>query len=203
MTRSFNKAKLPILSTATLQPLEEWLDTVTGDLSIEVGAGVGLHAIQLAKQEPQNSVLAVERTKEKFQRLYGRVYKHSLPNLKAVHAEATILLPQLLDQGSVTKFFFLYPNPYPKTSQKNLRWGHSPFMHFVFEALKPGGQLVFATNILSYKDELLAEIPKFGFTLADVCEVIPNTQKFPKPRTHFEKKYLSRAETCWNLIFKN
>lgn len=201
MNRAFDKTKLPHLSNDLLQPARQWLQRSSGELYVEIGAGVGLHPIRFAQDHPGTRIMAVERTADKYRSFANRVANHDLPNLLAIHAEATVFLPQVLEESSVSKFFFLYPNPYPKTSQKNLRWANSPFLHFVHKALKANGTVEFATNLMSYKDELITNLQAYGFKNLSVTEVEIGSTTFPKPRTHFEKKYTSRNESCWNLIF--
>jgi hypothetical protein len=49
-----------------------------------------------------------------------------------------------------------------------------------------------------YKDELLEHLPRrFAFAKVSCTAVAP----FATPRTHFEKKYLARGETCWTVEF--
>jgi len=71
----------------------------------------------------------------------------------------------------------------------------------LLSCLKPGGEITLATNIRDYFEEAI----EFGTTewkleLVERGELIhPNVKR---PRTHFEKKYLARGETCLNVIFQ-
>jgi tRNA (guanine-N(7)-)-methyltransferase len=174
-----------------------WLKNTTGALNIEVGCGVGLHPIQYALQHPHERIIAIERTSHKFSKFNRRLANHNVKNLFAAHTEATIFLPHLIEKTSVHRYFFLYPNPYPKSKHKNLRWGNSLFMQFVKETLLPQGELHFATNIKSYADELVTNLEAIGFKVNAYSEV-PTSSR----RTHFEIKYLKMGETCYSLVFK-
>lgn len=65
--------------------------------------------------------------------------------------------------------------------------------------MKKGGALILATNETFYAEEaeeMLVE--KWGLKLISKAKLEPGTVA----RTHFEKKYLARGESCWNLEFR-
>jgi tRNA (guanine-N7-)-methyltransferase len=163
-------------------------------LVVEIGCGVGFHPIAWAKENPTQQILAIERTTEKFLKFTGRLKNHrELKNIWSAHADAAVILPQLITSPEVSEYFFLYPNPEPKAA--NRRLGRSPLLRFIFSTLAPGGRLSVATNIESYAKELLSSAEQMGFANCEMAALAPTAT----PRSHFEKKYLSRGETCWNL----
>ena len=170
-------------------------------LAVEIGCGVGLHPIQFAKNNPQSQILAIERTQEKYNKFNQRLKNHpDINNVFPAHADAAWLLPHLELKGHVDQFFILYPNPYPKNKHKNLRFAHSALMSFVVDCLKPGGTLTMASNIKDYIDEVLNS----SFVLQKKLELLSSLElsKNHPPRSHFEKKYLARGETCYDLVFR-
>jgi tRNA (guanine-N7-)-methyltransferase len=177
----------------------QWRSAQIGPFAIEIGCGVGLHPIQWAKTNPLSHILAIERTKEKFARFSSRLLHHpQLQNIFPAHADASQLLPHLVQDESVDEYFVLYPNPYPKARHKNRRFAHSPFSLFLAKTLKKGGRLSVATNDLSYADELRIHLPPRTELKLLADELIPCHSL---PRSHFEKKYLARGEPCFNLVF--
>jgi len=168
-------------------------------LDVEIGAGQGLHAIRYCQQNPHRTLLAVERTHNRFAQLEQRHRAHPhLSNLYPVHADALSVFAHTLPDHSVDRIFLLYPNPYPKSKQANLRWHNMPFMALLKKRLKPGGELTLATNILDYAQEAERVMASnWQFALREKSVVNSGLT----PRTHFEKKYLERGMTCWNLLF--
>ncbi len=168
------------------------------NLDIEIGCGVGFHPIDYAKNNPERLLIAIEKTSEKFAKFLGRLEKHpQIKNIVPVHTNAIWWVAHYVKPQSVDRYFILYPNPYPKDPQK--RFFQMPFMTYLVETMKPGGIITLATNEKYYFDESLENAQKiFGL------KVIENriVEKSEKPRTHFEKKYLERDETCYNLILK-
>ena len=74
-----------------------------------------------------------------------------------------------------------------------------PFMSEIIKKLKPEGKLTMATNMSFYHREALEfMIEQWGFKLI-------KSEESPfsfAPRTHFEKKYLNRLETCFNALYQ-
>jgi tRNA (guanine-N7-)-methyltransferase len=168
--------------------------------AIEIGCGVGFHPIHWAKENPEKQILAIERTKEKFAKFQHRLDNHpQLTNIWPAHADAAVLLAHLDLQSQVDEYFVLYPNPYPKQKHKNLRFAHSALSELIAQTLKPNGILTIATNIVTYADELITDLPKTtGLKLVEKSFVDPQAQ----PRSHFEKKYLLQNQQCHNLVFR-
>jgi tRNA (guanine-N7-)-methyltransferase len=168
-------------------------------LDIEIGAGQGLHAMRYCQNHPERQLLAIEKTHQRFARLAGRHAKHpELTNLHVVQADAVALITHHIADESLNRVFLLYPNPYPKAKQANLRWHNRPFLSLLLRKMQPGAQLILATNEASYATEAATQYCEtWGMKLLEHQQLSPNWE----PRTHFERKYLARGETCWNLIF--
>ncbi len=161
-------------------------------MQLEIGAGVGLHAIRCAQESPDTLLVALERTRNRFALLEQRVRQHDLPNLLEVHADAVPWVTHLDKAVKFSKIWILYPNPEP--SNRNQRWVNSPFFPELLQRLNSEGELEFATNLSWYADEVERQAQ-------EVWQLKVFREKFQdSPRTHFEKKYLGRGEVCWRLI---
>lgn len=170
-------------------------------VDVEIGAGQGMHAVRYAIENPGRSLIAIERTKNRFHQLARRREDHpSLTNLFPVHCDALSVFVHRIPDAAIDRIFLLYPNPYPKEKQSNLRWYNMPFMDFLKTKLKSGGQLILATNMDYYAEEAEQKmVADWRFQL----RAKEHVTKDRAPRSHFEKKYLERGQDCWNLIFVN
>ena len=170
-------------------------------LIIEIGAGVGFHAIKYAKANNNSFFIAIEKTSEKFNKLNTRVLNHpNLDNIYPVHANAINWIYNNIYKQELDECFILYPNPYPKASQQNKRFTNIPFMDYLFSRLKIGGKLTLATNMKYYFEEAKEAFIVKGYLKLLDNSIINSIDNF-SPRTHFEKKYLDRGEVCYNLVF--
>lgn len=192
--RAFTRQKVPAPPDFRPLPLPQ------GTVDVEIGCGVGYHPLRYAASEPSRFLLAFERTSDKFARFQRRYETHGSPaNLWPVHGDAIAWLAHGMPAGRVSRLFLLYPNPYPKESQKNLRWGHAPAAGLLHEVLAPEGEFVLRTNKREYADEVVSIWPElFGFAVT-TDRALPAAEN---PITHFEKKYKERGETCWEIVLK-
>ena len=170
-------------------------------IDLEIGCGVGWHPIRYARENPDRFLIAIERTREKFESFARRLETHApLPNLLAVHADAVNWVTHCLRPGQISRCFLLYPNPSPQNPSQ--RWIRMPFLDRLAEVLEPGGEIRLVTNLAGYFDELRSWAPRRGLHLAN--EWVFDRHLVPEglPRTHFEKKYLERGDRCFEGVLK-
>lgn len=170
-----------------------------GPFDLEIGCGAGWHPLQRALHSPERNLIAIERTVEKFRSFESRIRRHPpLPNLHPLHADATAVLAHDLPRELFETVFLLYPNPEPKNPAQ--RWIRRPFFKKIIESLRPEGRVVFATNENSYFEELIIHGPT-TWGLKPISSRQIRRDEAAQARTHFEKKYLERGETCHEVIF--
>ncbi len=177
------------------------LQAIDSEIDLEIGCGVGWHPIVYAEKNPNRYLIAIERTAEKFEKFQRRFISHGRPtNLYPVHADAVAWITHALPENSCSRILIPYPNPYPKNPAQ--RWVRMPFFKRLLQILKPGGEIQIFTNILSYRDEALEYGVKYwGLTLVHSNSFWLSDQN-GEFRTHFEKKYLERGETCYEIRFQ-
>lgn len=165
-------------------------------LDVEIGCGVGMHPIKYVRTHQDRYLVAIEHTRIKYEKFAGRLAHHEkLERLLPVHADAVEWITHFLPPSSVDRYLILYPNPEPK--RESARWYAMPFMEKLKETLKPGGELILATNKEYYAEgarHFMKEVWGFRLESDQLVDF--------EPRTHFEKKYRSRNEVCWNLLFR-
>lgn len=162
-------------------------------LDIEIGCGVGWHPISYAQLHPNRCLVAIEHTAEKFSKFESRFKRHELPNLLPIHANAISWITTHISQLSVDRFLLLYPNPNPKDRAR--RWFCMPFMHHLLGRLKVGGEIIIASN----EDFYIREVEEYATKVWSL--LLKEKKNISIGRTHFEKKYLERGETCVELTF--
>lgn len=200
MIRAFNPTSLTPPEGA--HTLIEWLKATSeaGPLDIEIGCGTGWHPIRYVSSHKNRRLVAFEHTRAKFERFSNRLKNHEkLPNLLALNGEAVRWITHAVQKEEVSRYLLLYPNPEPKAANK--RWMRSPAMHLLMSTLKLGGELHMATNEAWYAEEAL-EFAKSAWGLELIEERRLNSLHLPEARTLFEKKYLARGETCFDLRWR-
>lgn len=162
-------------------------------ICLEIGAGKGKHALQFTAQHPQQHLVAIERTREKFEAMQKQHQQEGQKNLQPVHADALPWVVHALYPQQLEQCFILYPNPEPHNPAQ--RWLNMPFFEFLLSRLQPKGQITLASNIPDYIAEAEQQLQQV-WQLPYIKEVIPATSA----RTHFEIKYLERGELCQQLV---
>jgi tRNA G46 methylase TrmB len=171
-----------------------------GPLVLEVGCGQGLHPILFAKDNPATHIVACERTVDKFKKFQSRLHSHNLSNITAIHEDALAWLVHNEENTTerFEKIFFLYPNPYPKSTHRKKRFFSMPSFCAYLRALKVGGEIFLRTNEKFYVEEALF-FSKFVWNL----KLVYNGEvREPTGITHFERKYLKRGEKCFEVVWK-
>lgn len=161
-------------------------------LVLEIGAGKGKHALSFVVQNPDKHLIAIERTRNKFEAFAKMADLQNASNLDAIHADAIAWVVHAVAPHSVAKIFILYPNP--EQHNLNQQWLNMPFFEFLLSRLQDGGEVVLVTNIEAYMNNAEQR--------ANETWCVPNTRsQVPRDnqRTHFEVKYLAREEICWEL----
>lgn len=164
-------------------------------LVLEIGAGKGKHALSFAMQNPDKHLIAIERTRNKFEAFEKLVAQQNFANLTAIHADAIAWIVHAIAPNSIDSIYILYPNP--EQHNPNQQWLNMPFFEFLLSRLQVGGEIILATNIETYMDNAEQQ--------ANEVWCLPNTRSqvaSSSQRTHFEVKYLARQETCWELSMK-
>lgn len=164
-----------------------------GAVCLEIGAGMGKHALLFSGENPAKQLIAIERTRAKFEAFAERAAEQQLTNLTPVHADAIPWVVHALPPKSIDELFILYPNPEPKNPAQ--RWLNMPFFEFLLSRLKDGAQITLASNITSYIDEAEQQVQQV-WKLPYARQQVASTSA----RTRFEVKYLARGETCEQLI---
>jgi len=164
-------------------------------LVLEIGAGKGKHALSFAMQNPDKHLIAIERTRNKFEAFEKLAAQQNFANLTAIHADAIAWIVHAIAPNSIDSIYILYPNP--EQHNPNQQWLNMPFFEFLLSRLQVGGEIILATNIETYMDNAEQQ--------ANEVWCLPNTRSqvaSSSQRTHFEVKYLARQETCWELGMK-
>ena len=164
-------------------------------LVLEIGAGKGKHALSFAMQNPDKHLIAIERTRNKFEAFKKLAAQQNSANLTAIHADAIAWIVHAIAPNSIDSIYILYPNP--EQHNPNQQWLNMPFFEFLLSRLQVGGEIILATNIETYMDNAEQQANEVWCLPNTRSQVVSSSQ-----RTHFEVKYLARQETCWELSMK-
>lgn len=170
-------------------------------IDLEIGCGVGMHAIQYAKANPSRTIIALDRSRMRLGKMkLALEQEKDIRNLVMICEDADKFVVHEIQDNSVAHLFFLYPNPYPKARQANKRWHQMPLMECFLQKLTKGGMIHLATNKKYYADEAADFFVREWKLTMHAQSQFQGEMPFA-PRTHFEKKYLERGDVLYDFIF--
>jgi len=149
----------------TQKALAQFPDTVQ-ELWLEVGFGAGEHLFQLASENPGVGLIGAEPYESGVAKLLTKLVNHPLNNVRIYEGDGRDIIAVLPD-GSLGRFFLLFPDPWPKTRHHKRRFLQMEMLDELARVLKPGAELRFATDdksYLPYALERLAAHPAFEWT---------------------------------------
>ena len=119
------------------------------ELWLEIGFGGGEHLLARAAANPDIGFIGCEPFVNGVAKLLTGVEAAGIENIRVHMDDATALIESAPD-AAFSKIYLLYPDPWPKRRQQKRRFVSEANIAALARALKPGGELRFATDIDDY-----------------------------------------------------
>ncbi|NBE53596.1 tRNA (guanosine(46)-N7)-methyltransferase TrmB [Streptomyces sp. YC537] len=169
---------------------------------LEIGFGMGEATGQMAAEDPETGILAVDVHTPGMGNLLGLAERGGLSNVRVANGDAIILLREMLPAASLDGLRVYFPDPWPKKRHHKRRLIQPEFLTLAARALKPGALVHCATDWEEYAEQML-----------DVLTAHPdyvNTQEdggyAPRPAfrplTRFEGQGLDKGHVVHDLLFR-
>ena len=190
---------IPIDATA-LDPAMLF-DRVPDRIILEIGFGSGEHLAANAQAHPRWGFLGSEPFLNGFAAMAAVIAEHNLTNVRLHDGDAREVLVALAPQ-TLDGIDLLYPDPWPKRRHRKRRFIGPDTLDLIANALKPGAQWRFATDIADYAAWTLRHVladPRFVWPAArarDWQEPWPGW-----PGTRYEAKAIRAGRTPVYLTF--
>jgi tRNA (guanine-N7-)-methyltransferase len=169
-----------------------------GPCDVEIGAGKGKFLLELAAARPERNLVAVERSAKYHKLCCERAARRGVENVRLIRTTGEDLLFRLLAAESVSTFFVLFSDPWPKKRHHKRRFFRPENVAALTRALVPGGLLL----VKSDHDEYAAVIADVLSSEPDLVKV-DAVKAFPTlPITGFEQKYLVDGRTIHAFALK-
>jgi tRNA (guanine-N7-)-methyltransferase len=175
-------------------PLSQFPGTV-GELWLEVGFGAGEHLVWHAREHPYVGLIGAEPYEMGTAKILTKLEESPLNNVRLFEGDGRDIIEALPD-GSLSRFFLLFPDPWPKSRHHKRRFLQMEMLDSLARVLKPGAELRFATDdksYLPYALERLMAHPAFDWLAQG-----PGDWKFRTsdwPPTRYETKAIKGPPT--------
>ena len=170
------------------------------DVWLEVGFGSGEHLVHQAIANPDVAIIGCEPYINGVAACLGKIREAKLQNV-AIHAGDARDLMDVLPDGSISKAFLLYPDPWPKARHHRRRFVTAEHLLPLARTLKPGAEFRVATDIPDYVRQALEETPKAGFQWTAARAADWRAPWADWHRTRYEAKAVREGRTPHYLTF--
>ena len=165
-------------------------------LEVDLGCGNGSFLVALAKRNPERNFLGFERLFGRVRSATRKIAHENLRNARLLRIESTYAVAYLLPSNSVSVFYLLFPDPWPKRRHQRRRIVTEEFLETIHCALAANGSLVIATDEREYFEEIQQRSGKMKkFVERPIGD-------FVLPATTFEKHFLERGREIHRLVLR-
>lgn len=119
------------------------------DIQLEIGFGGGEHLAAMARAYPETGFIGCEHYVDGVAKLVSTVAKEGLGNVR-VHAHDARDVMDALPDGSISRLYLLYPDPWPKKRHHRRRFVNQETLDAAARLLAPGGDFRIASDIPDY-----------------------------------------------------
>ncbi|MDE3081684.1 MAG: tRNA (guanosine(46)-N7)-methyltransferase TrmB [Paracoccaceae bacterium] len=131
---------------------------------LEIGFGGGEHMVHMAARYPDIGLIGCEPFVNGVAMLLGKIRQAGVENLAVYPGDVRDLFDVLPD-GSISKAFLNYPDPWPKKRHHRRRFVTQGHLVPLARVMRPGAEFRVATDIPDYVRQTLEEVPQAGFDL--------------------------------------
>ncbi|MFL6513995.1 MAG: tRNA (guanosine(46)-N7)-methyltransferase TrmB [Chthoniobacterales bacterium] len=162
-------------------------------LHVDFGCGDGTLLRALAAQHPDCNFVGVERLLHRV-RSSGRKAAE-LSNVRILRSETMFVLKHVLGPESVSAFYLLFPDPWPKRRHHRRRLVNSEFLDALAQRLTMSGSIFIATD----HDEYFSAIKRLAETASTLDSV---AGAWTLPQTTFEKRFTAAGMKIHRLVLR-
>ena len=119
-------------------------------LEVDLGCGDGSFLLATAAENPNRDFLGIERLRGRVNSTCRKIERAGLTNVRVMRLEIAYSVERLLPPGSVTVFYILFPDPWPKRRHAARRLITENFLASLHRALVPHGTVRIATDDTEY-----------------------------------------------------
>jgi len=133
---------------------------------LEIGFGSGEHLFHLQQTEAAPGFIACEPFINGVATLVAK-FRDNVPKNVAVHPGDARDLMDVLPEGSLSRVYLLYPDPWPKKRHHRRRFVNQEFLQPLARVMARGAELRIATDIPDYVRQALEQLmpmPEFDWT---------------------------------------
>lgn len=190
---NFFEIDLPRLALPPDRPIE-----------VELGSAEAHFLMERAVEQPERSYVGVEIRRDMVDLANGEAAQRGLAQVQSVFANMSVDLPRLFHQGSVSRFFINFPDPWFKHRQRKRRVVGEELVDQLLPLLAANGEVHVATDIFEIALDAMAvlerENPRAFRSLHEPWSFLP-TSRF-SAQSWRERHCQREGIRIWRLAYR-
>ena len=154
------------------------------DIMIEIGCGKGGFMLQLAKANPENEYVCIEKISDVILLAAEKMKRAELENVKLINCDAEAL-PEYFPEGSVKRIYLNFSDPWPRPKHAKRRLTAPKYLEIYKKLLCRDGAIFFKTDNRIIFDYSLETFKEAGFRLEKLTYDLHNSE-YEKDNLHTE-----------------
>lgn len=168
---------------------------------LEIGAGRGQFAIELAIRHPEINVLAVEKIDKVILPACEAAAEKGIKNLVFANINAEYL-PRYIPDCSIDRLYLNFSCPYPKHTYANHRLTNPFFLNIYKNLLKKEAEIHQKTDNMHFFEYSIEQLSKEGWKLKNISLDLHNSDFEDNIVTEYEGKFASQGKPIYRLEAK-
>jgi len=165
-------------------------------LLIDIGVGDGRASVAWAAERPDADLMAIELHRPGIVKLLRALDADQRTNARVLEADAVAVLDDL-EPTSVDGIRVLFPDPWPKRRHVARRMVDRAFVTRVADLLRPGGELLLATDWDDYAEHMVSMVATDRRFEPDHPAARPD-----RPVTAYEQRGLDAGRAIRDLRYR-
>jgi len=129
---------------------------------IEYCSGNGDWIIDQAQANPDANWVAIEKRFDRVRKIWSKRENLGIKNLLVTCSMAQTVTKEFIPEGSISKIFVNFPDPWPKDRHAKHRLFQPPFIEELYSILKDKGELIGVTDDPDYIQQILEVVIGHG-----------------------------------------
>lgn len=171
-----------------------------GPKVLEIGFGMGVATVEIAKRLPQTDFLAIDVHGPGVGNLLKLIQEQGIRNIRVMRHDAVEVVQNMLPDQSLSGIHVFFPDPWHKKRHNKRRLIQTPFVSRLLPKLQSGGYIHLATDWEDYAVQMLDVLNGFA-QLENTAETYAPTPDY-RPETKFEARGKRLGHGVWDLVFK-
>lgn len=172
-----------------------------GLLHVEIGTGKGNYSLQMAKQYPKDTFVAIEKNESAAGLAARKFDEEKLPNLEFIYGDAD-KISSWFAPGEVDIIHLNFSDPWPKKRNTKRRLSSPGFLEQYRTILASDGQIQMKTDNPDLFEYSLLSMLDGGFELEDVSVDFRRNDHPEDAITEYEQKFIAENKPIYRSVWR-